>query len=70
MPKLVLLPSGIVLDTNRIMFLGKDSKAIGQYIVFLENSGGVAPMIDGSDLDALVKAGIIEKLTAPPLIAS
>lgn len=70
MPKLVLLPSGVVIDANRIMFIGKDSKAIGQYIIFLENSGGMAPLVDGTDLDSLVKAGIIEKLTAPPLIAS
>lgn len=70
MANLVKLPSGMILDADRIVFMGKDSKNIGSWIVFLEGSQGAAPFIDGTDLDALVSGGYIRPLNAPPLIQS
>ena len=69
MSKMVKLPSGVIFDADRLMFVGSDTKAIGKYGLVLENCP-LIPTVDGTDLDALIDAGIITVLYERPKIAS
>lgn len=68
MSKLVKLPSGMILDLDRVVFLGKDNNNIGKYLVVIEGANGAFPILEASDVDVLIKETFIEELKAPPLV--
>jgi len=69
MTKLVKLPSGTIFDAERLMFVGTDTKAVGQYGLVLSGCP-LIPTVDGRDLDALIDAGIIEVLKERPKVTT
>lgn len=70
MSRLVLVPSGTVVDLDRVMFSIKDSKMIGKFPFIIAGGGDLAPVLEGADIDALINAGLVKELKAPSLIAS
>ena len=67
MSRLVKVPSGTVIDLDRVVFFATDTKAIGKYIAVIENLPTL-PILDASDMDALVTNGHIQILAALPLV--
>lgn len=65
MSRLVRLPSGMILDLDRVIFIVKNTATIGQYQVVMSGLGDIAPTIDGKDLDVLLQSGKIEVIHEP-----
>lgn len=71
MSKIVKLPSGMILDVDRIVFSPKDNTRIGQTLLTIAGfPPDFAIITEGEDIDALVAAGYITELKAPPKIQS
>ena len=68
---LIQLPSGVCLNLGEILFIAR--KELNQYVVVYANSG-IAPNIDGKDMDILKHIGFVQEIEAPaaanePIIA-
>lgn len=60
---LIELPSGVSVRPDKIVFIAR--KEIGQYMLVMEGIG-IAPQIDGRDLEVLRGLGVIQIPEAAP----
>jgi len=59
---LIQLPSGVCLNLGEILFIAR--KELNQYMVVYASSG-IAPNVDGKDMDVLKRIGFVQEIETP-----
>lgn len=64
---LVRVPSGVIIDVNKIVAILRQE--LNKYVIIIEGRPEAA-IVDGADVDCLVEAGYVKSLQAKPQIAA